>query len=395
MTVQPAVTPAELDAPLFAVRGRLVLDDELVPGAIVIRHGTIVDVVRDPRPQDLPATIHDAAIVSPGFIDLQVNGGFGVEVGASAEALAHLAARLPATGVVAFLPTLVSSTADVYPRACEAFLASRDVPGAQPLGLHLEGPFLSLRRAGAHRSTAIENAPADLFDPFFEHDAVRLVTLAPEVNGALDRIRRLVQHGVIVSLGHTDASYEEFVKGIDAGATLVTHLYSAMSGFGHRAPGAVGAALTDDRVTVGVIADGVHCHPASVRLAVRAKGPDAVALVTDAIAGAGMEPGVYKLDGQDILVDETLAKLPNGKLAGSVLTLDQAVRNVVEWAGSSVAEACRMASEIPARVLGLRSKGRLVAGCDADLVLLDEGLRVLETFREGRSLYRRASRNLA
>src|SRR5262249_60129137 len=157
----------------------------------------------------------------------------------------------------------------------------------------------------------------------------------------------------------------------------------------------VGPPRADARVPVGRIADGVHCHPASVRLAVRAKGPGAVALVTDAIAGAGMEPGVYKLDGQDILVDETLAKLPNGKLAGSVLTLDQAVRNVVEWTGTSVAEACRMASEIPARVLGLRSKGRLVAGCDADFVLLDDSLHVLATFREGRRLFSRGARSVS
>lgn len=376
----------------FACRGRLVLDGQLVPGAIVVRDGRIVEVLRDPSPSGLPATVHDAAVVAPGFIDLQVNGGFGVEVGESADAIAHLASELPATGVTSFLPTLVSSAAGVYPRACEAFLKSRRSPGAQPLGLHLEGPFLSLRRAGAHRPNAIANAPADVFAPFLEHDVLRLVTLAPEVEGGLDRIVGLRAKGVVVSLGHTDASYEEFEGGVDAGATLATHLYSAMSGFGHRAPGAVGAALVDDRVTVGLIADGVHCHPASVRLAVRAKGPERVALVTDAIAGAGMQPGVYQLDGQDILVDETLARLPDGKLAGSVLTMDLAIRNVVEWTEANLAEACRMASEVPARTLGLSSKGRLAAGFDADLVLLDDGGRVMATFRAGQLLYTRGPR---
>jgi N-acetylglucosamine-6-phosphate deacetylase len=379
----------------FACRGRLVLDGQLVPGAVVVREGRIVEVVRDPAPAGLPAVVHEAAVIAPGFIDLQVNGGFGVEVGGSAESIAHLAAELPATGVTAFLPTLVSSAASVYPHACEAFLKSRDAEGAQPLGLHLEGPFLSLRRAGAHRPNAIANAPADVFAPFLEADVLRLVTLAPEVEGGLERIERLRRHGVVASLGHTDASYEEFVRGVDAGATLATHLYSAMSGFGHRAPGAVGAALVDDRVTVGLIADGVHCHPASVRLALRAKGVERVALVTDAIAGAGMKPGVYQLDGQDILVDETLARLPDGKLAGSVLTLDQAIRNVVEWTDATVAEACRMASEVPARALGLASKGRLSVGLDADLALLDEDLRVLATFREGRCLYARGPRPVA
>jgi len=151
----------------------------------------------------------------------------------------------------------------------------------------------------------------------------------------------------------------------------------------------------DERVTVGIIADGVHCHPASVRLALRAKGTDRVVLVTDAVAGAGMEPGVYKLDGRDILVDETVSRFPDGNLAGSVLTLDQAVRNVVDWGAANIADACRMASEVPARVLGIPTKGRLAAGLDADLVLLDEALEVVATFREGCLLYRRDRRDEA
>ncbi len=386
---RPGLPPADDRASLFAVRGRLVLDRDLVPGAVVVRDGRIVDVLRGPA-RELPATVHEAEVVSAGFIDLQVNGGFGVEVGDSPQAIPHLAARLPATGVTAFLPTLVSSAPEVYPRACEAFLASRDAPGALPLGLHLEGPFISLHRLGAHRASAIRNAPPDLFDPFLDADVLRLVTLAPEMEGGLDRIHRLCAHHVVVSLGHTDASYEQLVQGIDAGATMATHIYSAMSGFHHRAPGALGAALLDDRLVVGLIADGIHSHPASIRLALRAKRPDRVALVTDAIAGAGMPPGVYSLDGQDVVVDSTAAKLRDGTLAGSVLALDQAVRNVVDWTGTGVAEACRMASEVPARVLGLPCKGRIAAGFDADLVLLDDGLHVRATFREGRLLYSRA-----
>lgn len=380
------------DPLLFSVRGRLVLDRHLVPGAVVVRSGRIADVVRGPAP-DLPAPVCEAGLVSPGFIDLQVNGGFGVEVGDGAQAIRHLAVRLPATGVTAFLPTLVSSSPEVYPRACRAFLDARGAPGALPLGLHLEGPFISPRRAGAHRRDALLHPPSDLFDPFLEHEVLRLVTLAPELEGGLDRVRRLAASGVVVSLGHTDASYEELVQAIDAGATMVTHLYDAMSPFHHRAPGAVGAALLDERVVAGLIADGVHSHRASVRLAVRAKGADRIALVTDAIAGAGMGPGVYGLDGREVVVDETAARLRDGTLAGSVLTLDQAVRNVVGWTGSGVAEACHMASEVPARLLGLPAKGRLAAGFDADLVLLDDALRVAATFVEGRCVYGAAFRS--
>jgi len=375
----------------FAVRGKLAVDGGLVPGAVVVRGGRIAEVARGAGALDLPPVVHEAAIVSAGFIDLQVNGGFGVEVSDSAEALVHLSRHLPASGVTAFLPTLVSSTAETYPRALEAFRAGRQAPGAVPLGLHLEGPFLSERRAGAHRPRAIAEASEDVFEPFFEGGVLRLVTLAPETPGGLDRIRRLRSRGVLVSLGHTDATYEEFERGVDAGAEMATHLYNAMSGFNHRAPGAVGAALADERITVGLIADGLHSHPVSVRLAVKAKGPEGVALVTDAIAGAGMEPGVYRLDGRDILVDETLAKLPDGRIAGSILSLDQAVRNVAAWSGSGVGEACRMASEVPARLLGLASKGTLAPGKDADLVLLDEDLRVSSTYRGGLPVYRRES----
>jgi N-acetylglucosamine-6-phosphate deacetylase len=179
------------------------------------------------------------------------------------------------------------------------------------------------------------------------------------------------------------------MRGVDAGATMATHLYNAMSGFAHRAPGAVGAVLSDRRLTAGLIADGVHSHPASVALALRCKGPEGIALVTDASAGAGAPPGVYKLGGRDVTVDGRSARLADGTLAGSVLLLDQAVRNVMLWTGLDLASCLRMASEVPARLLGLGTKGRLAAGCDADLALLDEALEVQATYRGGLCVYER------
>jgi N-acetylglucosamine-6-phosphate deacetylase len=374
----------------FAVRGQLARDGRLAPGTVVVEGSQIKAILgEDARNGDLPAEVHEAAIVAPGLIDLQVNGAFGVEVGTSAEALRHLSAQLPSTGVTSFLPTLVSSFADLYPRAFEAFAEARGAQGAEALGLHVEGPFLSAKRPGVHRVKAINAASAEIFDRWIETEAIRLVTLAPEREGAKERIRRLRERGIVVSLGHTNATYEEFREGIDLGATMVTHLYSAMSGFLHRAPGAVGAALLDDRVTAGLIVDGVHSHAASVALAIRVKGPERIALVTDSIAGAGQSPGVYQIDGQDILVEATFARLPDGTLAGSVLTLDQAVRLAVSLGGARVADALRMASEVPARLLGLSRKGRLAVGADADLVLFDAELGVLATYGSGRSLYRR------
>lgn len=375
----------------FAVAGRLVLGEDLVDGAVVVREGRIDEVVRSPRRGSLPERVIEAAIVAPGLIDLQVNGGFGVEVGDDPDAIRHLAGRLPETGVTGFLPTVISAPGDVYPGVFRALAAARDAAGARPLGLHLEGPYLSPRRAGAHRPETIEGADPDLLDDLLGAEGIRMMTLAPEREGAIGRIRRLRERGVVVSLGHVDATYEAFVAGVDAGATMATHLYNAMSPFGHRAPGAIGAALIDDRVTVGLIADGVHAHPASVRLAVRAKGTGRVALVSDMMAAAGMGPGRYSLGGRPVVVDTTSAKLEDGTLAGSILTMDEAVRNVVRWTDAGVAAAIGMASAVPAAVLGLDRVGRIGVGADADLTLFDAELRVVATIVGGRTVYRRGA----
>jgi N-acetylglucosamine-6-phosphate deacetylase len=379
----------------FAVRGRLVVDGRLVPGAVVVEGGRIREVQRgEPAAGSLPEDVVSASVVSPGFVDLQVNGGFGFEAGDDPEALRRLSAALPRTGVTAYLPTIVSSDPGLYPRIFEAFSAVRaegSAPGAAILlGLHLEGPYLAPERKGAHRLSAIEAAPLGLLDSWLPNEDVRVVTLAPERPGALERIRRLREHGVVVSLGHTNATYEEFRAGIAAGATMVTHLFCAMSPFHHRTPGSAGAALTDERVSVGLIVDGIHCHPASVRLALKAKGVERTFLVTDMIAGAGLGPGDYELGGQKIRVDGPTARLIDGTLAGSVLTMDVAVRNSVTLAEAAIAEACRMASEVPARLVGRSSKGRLAPGCDADLALLDEELRVVATYVGGRLAYEAA-----
>jgi N-acetylglucosamine-6-phosphate deacetylase len=373
----------------YSVAGNLLLGNRLVPGAVVIDDGRIAEVRRGHRAGPSPQL--EAAIVAPGLIDLQVNGGFGVEVGEDPASIRHLAEHLPATGVTSFLPTVITSPAAHYARVFEAFAAARHAPGARALGLHLEGPFLSPRRAGAHRGELIGAADQELFEALLAGDGLRLMTLAPERAGAHERICRLRERGVLVSLGHTDASYEEFVAGVDAGATMATHLYNAMSPFRHRAPGAIGAALVEDRVTVGLIADGVHSHPASVRLAVRAKGAERIALVSDMMPAAGMPPGRYEFGGQPVTVDGAAARLENETLAGSVVTLDRAIRNVVRWTGATPAEAIRMASEAPARLLGLPGQGRITPAYAADLVLFDGTLNVEATIVGGQIVFRRGS----
>jgi N-acetylglucosamine-6-phosphate deacetylase len=374
----------------FSVSGRLLVGARFVDGALVVEGDRIVEVRTDPAGA-LPEPRLAASMVSPGLVDLQCNGAFGLEVGGDAAALRALAARLPATGVTTFLPTVVSATAAHYRATAAAFAASCDAPGARLPGLHLEGPLLSPARAGAHDPRAIATADATLdevLDELLGADLLRMVTLAPERPGALDRIARLAGAGVAVSLGHTDATFVEAVAGIDAGATLVTHLFSAMSPFHHRAPGAVGAALTDDRVAVSVIADGIHAHPAALKLALRAKGAERIVLVTDAVAAAGAPPGSYVLGGAPIVSDGTSARRADGTLAGSTLTLDRAVRAMVGSGGPSIEDALNMAGAVPAARVGLADRGRLAVGRRADLVLWSANLEVEATVVGGQVIFR-------
>lgn len=372
-----------------AIRGRLLLGTELIPGAVLLGPGGhIEDIVRGDATK-LPEPVWEAHIVAPGFIDLQVNGGFGVNLGGGPLALRTLAARLPATGVTAFLPTLVSSPPDLYARAFAAFREADIVCGARPLGFHLEGPFLSPRRPGAHLRDLIEDARIELIDEFFQQSSyVRLITVAPERSDILAHIVKLCAAKIPVSLGHTDATYEEFEAGVDAGATMATHLFNAMAPFSHREPGVVGAALLDDRVTVGLIADGIHVHPASVALTLRCKGYDRVALVTDMVAAAGMPDGEYTLGVRRVIRRGGAVRLEDGTLAGSVLTMDQAVRNVVRW-GVPIAQALHMASVVPARMLGIADQGQIRVGGATEFVLLDADLRVQATIGDGQILYQR------
>jgi N-acetylglucosamine-6-phosphate deacetylase len=376
----------------FSVRGRLLLDGRMTLGVVIVKDGRIAEVRTGDLDSNIPPPVRNAHVVSPGLIDLQMNGGFGHEVGGDAGALAALAARLPETGVTSFLPTLTSGSAADYRAGAAALRATATAPGARRLGLHLEGPLLSPTRVGAHDPKAVAAATSaldDVLEELVAADAVRVITVAPERPGALALIRRLSQTEVVVSLGHTEATFDQFVAGIDAGARLVTHLYNTMRGFQHREPGSVGAALTDDRVTVGLIADGVHSHPAALNLALRAKGWEHVALVTDAVSAAGRPPGTYALAGAPIVSDGSAARRNDGTLAGSTLTMDRAVRAMIEHAGAHMEEALSMATQVPARLLGRDDLGRIAPGCLADLVLWDTNMQVVATYVNGRLAYGR------
>lgn len=337
------------------MRGRVVIDGDVIAG-----------IVPD-------ATAPDRW-VCPGFIDLQLNGTHGVDLGAAPHRMAEVAALLPHEGTTAFLPTVITGPAAARDAAIDAVAAHRDADGAAAvLGLHLEGPVLAPAARGAHPVEHLAAAAACDTARWSPRHGVRLVTIAPELPGALALIAQLAGDGVVVSLGHSDATAEEFTAGFDAGAAMCTHLFNAMRRFHHRDPGPIGAVLAapdDGGPVAGLVCDGHHVDPLAVALAWRALGPDRVVLVTDAVAARG-------------IADEP-PRTGDGALAGSVVTLDATVRNLVAWTGATVPQAVACVTATPARVLGLAGRGVLEPGAVADVVVLDDRVEVEQVVVGGR-----------
>ena len=328
-------------------------------------------------------------LVAPGFIDLQCNGAVGVDLTSEPDRLGEVAAVLPRWGVTSWLPTVVTAAPSARARALAALAAFADPTAAVPLGLHLEGPFLAPERRGAHDPAHLSPPSVDLvIDEGWTIDAgIALVTLAPELPGALDVVRALVTRGVRVAAGHSSSTAAQAESALDAGVTYVTHLFNAMAPMHHREPGLAGVALTDGRARVGLIADGVHVDPVVVRLAAAALG-DRLSLVTDAIAALGGPPGAGSLGSLTVDVGTDLSvRLADGTLAGSTLTLDRAVRNAMAFAGLDLADAVRAVTATPASVLGLADRGAVVAGAVADLVLLTPAAEVVATVVGGRVVH--------
>jgi len=362
-------------------------------GALVTNGRQIADVgpvERIPCPDD--AQIIDAAglFLVPGLIDLQINGAFGYDFTADPTTIWPVAAKLPRYGVTAFLPTIISSPLKTVAAAQQILTQAPGTvaTGAVPLGLHVEGPFLNLKRKGAHNPEHLLPPDLGAVADWSPGRGVRLVTLAPELPGGLDLVALLAERDVVVSAGHSNATYAEALASFDAGIRYVTHLFNAMPPLHHREPGLIGTLLTDPRPTAGVIADGVHAHPAIVRMAWQTLGNTRLNLVTDAMAALGMPPGQHLLGDYDVTVDETSARLVDGTLAGSILSMDTALRNLVAFAQCSLAEALPTVTTTPARLLGLSGeRGQLAPGYPADIVLLSPELDVVMTVVEGRIAY--------
>jgi N-acetylglucosamine-6-phosphate deacetylase len=352
----------------------------LEPGYVLVTDGLVTEVAGGPPPRRPDVALSSGYLV-PGLVDLQVNGGFGVDLAeADPAGWARVVQRLPETGATAFLPTFVTAPLGELAgalRRSAGFLAGLPV-GARVLGVHVEGPFLSPARAGAHRRDLIvPPSPAAVAGLLAAGAGVlRVVTLAPEVEGGLAAVGALVSAGVVVSVGHSDATAGQVAAAADAGARMVTHLFNAQRPFHHREPGVVGQALADPRLTCGLIADPSHVSLTACAIAFAA-APGRICLVTDAAEPAGMPPGRYQLGGELVEVRPGKGQAPrlaDGTLAGSVLRMDQAVANTVT-AGVGLAEAVAAATRIPADLIGRPDLGRLTPGAAADLAWLGDDLR--------------------
>jgi N-acetylglucosamine-6-phosphate deacetylase len=368
--------------------GRMLTDAGIESGRTLLVRDERIEAVVGAREVLGPDRIIDlnGQLLVPGFIDTQVNGGGGVLFNddPSVEGIAAIGRAHRPFGTTGFLPTLISDDLSVVARAIEAVRLGllQGVPGL--LGIHIEGPFLSNERRGVHDSSKLRSLDADavslLSTPI---GGVTMVTLAPErTTPAL--IRALSDAGVIVSAGHTDATYDELQPALGAGLRGFTHLFNAMSQLGNREPGAVGAALAHDDSWVGLIVDGHHVHPEVLKIALRAKRRDRFMLVSDAMPSVGADVKNFRIQGRLISVDGNKIVDDEGRLAGAHLDMASAVRNSVDMLGLPLPEAIRMASAQPAEFLKLGGVGRIASGQRANLVLLDENINVLNTWIDGR-----------
>jgi N-acetylglucosamine-6-phosphate deacetylase len=380
--VKTAITARLAYTPLEAIENPLV----------VIEDGHIVSIA--PRatthvPQNARFLDLADSILAPGFIDIHVHGGAGHDVmHPGDDALARMERHFAKHGVTSYCPTTVTAPVDVTLSALDRLALAHRIPRndgrAKPVGMHLEGPFISHAKRGVHPPENLLEPSVELFEKFWNAASgrVAVMTVAPELRGAEEMIRVASSRGVCISLGHSNATIAETELGIQAGARHATHTFNAMRPLDHREPGVLGAVLAENGLTADLIADGIHVHPEVVSLFLKAKGPDRAVLITDAISATGMGDGKYRLGGFEVEVKGDRCEF-EGKLAGSVLTLDRAVRNVTEFANWSLQQTIRLATLNPARVLGRNDIGILAPGACADFVVLSPKGEVQRTIING------------
>lgn len=349
---------------------------------------------------DIPdADVIDAAgkTLLPGFIDIHVHGGADAEaMDATPEALATMARFYAQHGVTSFLATTWTDSRDRVQTALNCIAASvgQQADGATLLGAHIEGPYLNPERCGAQSTTYIRRAEPNEALAFLDTGVVKLMALAPEFSENHWLIRECVRRGITVSAAHTAATYEQMRAAVAMGLTQTTHTGNAMTGLHHREPGTLGAALTLPQIKAELIADNIHIHPAVMDILYRCKGADGLILVSDAVRGAGMPDGDYSIDERTVTIRDGIVRLPDGTLAGSTLTMERALRNLLAATGEPLASIWQTSSLNAARAIGVSDrKGSLEAGKDADLVLVDDAINVQMTVAEGRIVYGKPSQS--
>lgn len=372
----------------------IILKDRVVENRyLIIEDKKIIDIV-DEIPEDEEFIDYSEYTLAPGFVDIHIHGYKNHDfMDKDKEAVYKISEGIVENGVTTFLATTLTGSEDDLTEVCKIVGENYDkVDGAKIAGIFLEGPFLSLKYKGAQNPKYLVDADIDMLKTWQEASGgiVRKIALAPEKKGAEDFIRQAKDMGVYVALGHSDASYEEAYNAVKAGANIFIHTYNAMSPLHHRKPGMVGAALSLDDVFAELICDGHHVHPAAAKVVMKARGKDEVVLITDCMMAGGMPDGPYKLGELDVDVKDGTARLKEGNLAGSILKLKDAVKNVVQWGIASPFEAIQMASQVPAMSIGIEDRAGIIdKGRFADIAVLDEDLDIVATFIDGELKYDR------
>ena len=352
---------------------------------INIKHGRVLSIGEPAQSDSL--TIYDlpAYRLVPGFVELQINGAFGVDFTNDPEQIWQVGQRLVELGITTFLPTIITSPLESITNAMQIWQDGTpdDYHGAAVPGFHIEGPYLNSQKKGAHRSEFFRKPSMAEISEWSPSNGIRMVTLAPELPGASEVISQLHRRGVLVSAGHSNATAQQLRDAMEAGLSSGTHIFNAMGALDHRTAGLVSVLLTEDRLKVGLIADGIHLAPEVVKVVQRCKGLGNIFLVSDAMAALGLSPGEYQLAGREVNVNETTARLKDSTLAGSILTPTESLRNFAVFTQCPFEEALACWTSTPASMLHLEEAGRLITGLPADLVALDDHGRVAGTMIAG------------
>lgn len=374
---------------------QVVTEEGIQSAAVLVSDGLIQCIASTPNTEDPVIQTDSNHYLMPGMIDMHIHGACDADVmDATDDSLKIISNALAQEGATAFLATTMTESPERIESALSAVKARMDAQtpkdGAEILGVHLEGPFIAPAKMGAQNATHIQEPNADVLKNWIEKTGVKiaLVSMAPEQPGATAFIEYCRANDIVVSIGHTNASFEQAKQSFDDGITHATHLYNAMSGFSHRDPGVAAAVLDDQRVLAELIADGIHVHSGVCALTLKIKGVDRLALVTDAMRAKCMPDGEYSLGGQKVIVKEGAARLENGTLAGGVLKMNQALANILKFTGCSIEEAVCLVSVNPAKQLGVYDqKGSIAVGKQADLVLFNKQFEVVSTWCRGEQTY--------